>query len=162
MADRNVTTLGPTHKPRHASVFNTHSDTQAVPAFQCIQMFKGLLSTRAFLKRTDTLSTNAFKSRHFFDALAFPNRETPPFEHPPPRLPAPGKSLKAFLKSQVQNYDKVPLNNVQAAEQGSTFFGTFQGVFLPFHFGIKRFRGNFVLLLQRCHPKILSPRPSPH
>ena len=38
---------GPTRKPRHASVFSTHSDTQAVPAFH------------AFLKRTDTLSTIA-------------------------------------------------------------------------------------------------------
>ena len=26
---------GPTRKPRHASVFSTHSDTQAVPAFHC-------------------------------------------------------------------------------------------------------------------------------
>ena len=29
---------GPTHKPRHASVFSTHSDTQAVPAFHCIRL----------------------------------------------------------------------------------------------------------------------------
>ena len=50
---------GPTRKPRHASVFSTHSDTQAVPAFHCIRMFKENSSTRAFLKRTDTLSTNA-------------------------------------------------------------------------------------------------------
>ena len=50
---------GPTCKPRHASVLTTHSDTQAVPAFHCIRMFKGFFSTRAFLKRTDTLSTNA-------------------------------------------------------------------------------------------------------
>ena len=48
---------GPTRKPRHASVFSTHSDTQAVPAFHCIRMFKGIFSTRAFLKRTDTLSS---------------------------------------------------------------------------------------------------------
>ena len=27
---------GPTRKPRHASSFSMHSDTQAVPAFQCI------------------------------------------------------------------------------------------------------------------------------
>ena len=47
----------PTRKPRHASVFSTHSDTQAVPAFHCIRMFKGIFSTRALLKRTDTLST---------------------------------------------------------------------------------------------------------
>ena len=33
---------GPTRKPRHATVFNTHSDTQAVPAFHCIRMFKGI------------------------------------------------------------------------------------------------------------------------
>ena len=32
---------GPTRRPRHASVFSTHSDTQAVPAFHCIRMFKG-------------------------------------------------------------------------------------------------------------------------
>ena len=50
---------GPTRKPRHASVFSTHSDTQAVPAFHCTRMFKGIFSTRAFLKRTDTLSTIA-------------------------------------------------------------------------------------------------------
>ena len=43
---------GPTRKPRHASVFSTHSDTQAVPAFHCIRMFKSIFSTRAFLKRT--------------------------------------------------------------------------------------------------------------
>ena len=41
---------GPTRKPRHASVFSTHSDTQAVPRFHCIRMFKGIFSTRAFLK----------------------------------------------------------------------------------------------------------------
>ena len=50
---------GPTRKPRHASVFSMHSDTQAVPSFHCIRMFKGIFSTRAFLKRTDTLSTIA-------------------------------------------------------------------------------------------------------
>ena len=50
---------GPTRKPRHASVLSTHSDTQAVPALHCIRMFKGIFSTRAFLKRTDTLSTIA-------------------------------------------------------------------------------------------------------
>ena len=49
---------GPTRKPRHASV-STHSDTQAVPAFHCIRKFKGVFSTHAFLKRTDTLSTIA-------------------------------------------------------------------------------------------------------
>ena len=27
---------GSTRKPRHASVFSMHSDTQAVPAFHCI------------------------------------------------------------------------------------------------------------------------------
>ena len=37
---------GPTRKPRHASVLSTHSDTQAVPAFHCIRMFKGIFSTR--------------------------------------------------------------------------------------------------------------------
>ena len=31
----------PTRQPQHASVFSTHSDTQAVPAFHCIRMFKG-------------------------------------------------------------------------------------------------------------------------
>ena len=48
---------GPTRKPRHASVFSTHSDMQAVPAvYECK---KALFSTRAFSKRTDTLSTIA-------------------------------------------------------------------------------------------------------
>ena len=51
---------GPTRKLRHATVFSTLSDLQAVPAFHCIRMFfKGIFSTRAFLKRTDTLSTIA-------------------------------------------------------------------------------------------------------
>ena len=45
---------GPTCKPRHASVFSMHSDTQAAPSFHCIRMFKGTFSTRAFLKPTDT------------------------------------------------------------------------------------------------------------
>ena len=45
----------PTRKPRHASVLSTHSDTQAVPAFHCIRMFKGISSTRALLEHTDTL-----------------------------------------------------------------------------------------------------------
>ena len=40
---------GPVRKPRHTSVFRTHSDTQAV-AFH--------FATRAFLQCTDTLSTN--------------------------------------------------------------------------------------------------------
>ena len=43
---------GPTRKPRHASVFSTHSDTQAAPAFHCRRMFKGMFfDTLAFLKR---------------------------------------------------------------------------------------------------------------
>ena len=54
---RNLHLEGPTRKPRHASVFSTHSDKQAVPAIHCIQSFKGNFSTRASLKRTDTLST---------------------------------------------------------------------------------------------------------
>ena len=37
---------GPTRKPRHASVFSTHSDMQAVPTFHCIRMYKGTFSTR--------------------------------------------------------------------------------------------------------------------
>ena len=35
-------------KPRHASVFSTHSDTQAVPAFHYIRMFKGIFDTLAY------------------------------------------------------------------------------------------------------------------
>ena len=50
---------GTTRKTRHASVLSTHSDTQAVPAFHYIRMFKGIFSTRALIKRTDTLSTIA-------------------------------------------------------------------------------------------------------
>ena len=66
---------GPTRKPRHASVFSTHSDTQSVPAFHCIRMFKGTFSTCAFLKRTDTLSIIALKrSKNHFDALVFLKR----------------------------------------------------------------------------------------
>ena len=57
-----------TCKLRHASVFSTHSDTQAVPAFHCTQMFKGIFSTSAFLKCTDMLSTIAQKrSKTHFD-----------------------------------------------------------------------------------------------
>ena len=41
---------GPTRKPRHASVFSTHSDTQAVPAFHCTRMFNSIFSTRVFFK----------------------------------------------------------------------------------------------------------------
>ena len=38
---------GPTRKPRHASVFSTHSDTQAVPAFHCKnECLKTFFSTR--------------------------------------------------------------------------------------------------------------------
>ena len=34
---------------RPRSVFSTHSDTQAVPAFHCIRMFKGIFfDTRVF------------------------------------------------------------------------------------------------------------------
>ena len=40
---------GPTRKPRHASAFSTHSDTQAVPTFHCTRTFK----------------------RHFFDTRVF-------------------------------------------------------------------------------------------
>ena len=40
---------GPTRKPQHASIFSTHSDMQAVPAFHCFRMLKGNSSTRAFL-----------------------------------------------------------------------------------------------------------------
>ena len=50
---------GPTRKPRHASVFSMHSDTQVDPPFYCVWMFNGIFSTHGFLKRTDTLSTNA-------------------------------------------------------------------------------------------------------
>ena len=41
---------GPTRKPRHASVCNTHSDTQAVPAFDCIRMFKGIFRHASVFK----------------------------------------------------------------------------------------------------------------
>ena len=37
--------IGPTRKPRHASVFSTHSDMQVVPAFHCIRMLKSIFST---------------------------------------------------------------------------------------------------------------------
>ena len=64
-----------TRKPRNASVLSTHSDTQAVPAFHCIRMFKGISSTRAFKKRTDTLSTIASKrSKNYFDTLVLLKR----------------------------------------------------------------------------------------
>ena len=44
-----LTLEGPTRKPRHASVFSTRSDTQAVPAFHCMLMFKGIFfDTLAF------------------------------------------------------------------------------------------------------------------
>ena len=40
---------GPTRKPRHASVFSTHSDTQAVPAFQCIRCLEAFFRHARFL-----------------------------------------------------------------------------------------------------------------
>ena len=52
---------GPTRKPRHASVFSTHSDTQAVPAFHCIRVFKGTFSTRAFFFYAPTRCLPLFK-----------------------------------------------------------------------------------------------------
>ena len=36
-----------TQTPTRHSVFSTHSDTQAVPAFHCFRMFEGIFSTRA-------------------------------------------------------------------------------------------------------------------
>ena len=41
---------GPTRKPRLAGVFSTHSDMQAVPAFHCIRMCKGVLFRHASFK----------------------------------------------------------------------------------------------------------------
>ena len=37
-------------RTRHASVFSMHSDTQAVPAFHCIRMFKGHFFDTHFFK----------------------------------------------------------------------------------------------------------------
>ena len=66
---------GPTRKPRQASVFCTHFDTQAVPEFHCIRMFKGICPTCAFwnaptrclpmLKEASDISrhASAFKTR---------------------------------------------------------------------------------------------------
>ena len=70
-SDENQRFEGPTRKPRHASVFSTHSDTQAAPAFHCIGMFKGIFSTRAFfLTHRHAVYQCLQKLRHFFDTLA--------------------------------------------------------------------------------------------
>ena len=49
---------GPTRKPRHASVFSTHSDTQAVPAFHGIWMFK------AFIRHASAFKTHRHAVYH--------------------------------------------------------------------------------------------------
>ena len=46
---------------RRASVFSTHCNTQAIPAFRCIRMFKSMFLTCACLKGTDTLCSNTKK-----------------------------------------------------------------------------------------------------
>ena len=67
---------GPTRKPRHASVFSTHSDTQAVPALHCIRMFQGIFSTRysVFKTHRHTVGQCLKSLRHLFDTLAFLKR----------------------------------------------------------------------------------------
>ena len=37
-------------------IFSTHSDTQAVPAFHCIGMLKGIFRDAGIFKRADTLT----------------------------------------------------------------------------------------------------------
>ena len=62
---------GPTRKARQASVFSTHSDTQAVPAFHCVRMFKGIFSTRVFFKtHWHAVYQCLKKPPTFFDTLA--------------------------------------------------------------------------------------------
>ena len=66
---------GPTRKPRHASVFSTRSDTQAVPAFHCIPMFKGIFSTRYVFKTRRHAVYHCLKDvQNIFDTLVFLKR----------------------------------------------------------------------------------------
>ena len=64
---------GPTRKRRHASVFSTHSDTQAVPAFHCI-MFKGIFSTRTFKTHRHEIDHCVKEVQNHFDTLVFLKR----------------------------------------------------------------------------------------
>ena len=82
-ANRDKSLEGPRRKPRHASVFSTRSDTQAVPALHCIRMFKGTCSTCTFSKRA--LDMSVFKARAFAhlrtkvrcESLLFSQGQTP-------------------------------------------------------------------------------------
>ena len=56
---RAVTLEGPTRKPRHATAFLALALASGSRITLYTIMFKGIFSTRAFLKRTDTLSTIA-------------------------------------------------------------------------------------------------------
>ena len=65
----------PTRKPRHASVFSTHSDTQAVPAFHCIRMSQGSFRHASVFKtHQHAVYQYLQKPPTFFDTLAFLKR----------------------------------------------------------------------------------------
>ena len=92
---------GPTRKPRHASVFGTHSDTQAVPAFHCIRMFKGIFRHASVFKTHHCLKevqkpfrhASVFKTRVSTRACPFLKRAFRPSKGPsqadPPLRPRP-------------------------------------------------------------------------
>ena len=79
---------GPTRKPRYTSVFRLHSDTQAVPAFHCARMLKGIFFEMHALKTQQhavcqCLRTLPKRERFFkvrFDTR-LPDLKTPRF-HP--------------------------------------------------------------------------------
>ena len=60
---------GPTRKPRHASVFSMHSDTQAVPAFHCIRMSKSIFFETRFFK------THRHAVYHYLNEVQKPFRQ---------------------------------------------------------------------------------------
>ena len=53
-----------TQTPTRASIFSTHSDTQAVPTLTVCESLKGIFSTHACFKRSDTLSTHPETNPH--------------------------------------------------------------------------------------------------
>ena len=66
---------GPTRKPRHASVFSTHSDTQAVPAFHCIR-----LCLKAFFRHASVFKTHRHAVYHCLKEVQEPFRHASAFK----------------------------------------------------------------------------------
>ena len=65
----------PTRKPRHASVFSTHSDTRTVPAFHCIR-----LCLKAFFRRASVFKTHRHAVYHCLKEIQKPFRHASVFK----------------------------------------------------------------------------------